>query len=267
MSGNQDSRRSTPAPAGDSGSDVRGGASGAKGSTAPRTKSTAIERPPSGAADAPPLFVDQPFPPYRFVPGVTPHPFAHAEGWGFGKERPPPPLLAPERWAENTPYLRGCDFFNRGWWWEAHEAWEDLWHVVEGHHPRQWQLLKGLIQLAACALQRERGIDGGAERLLLTALACLERVASGELPDFVDNDPASAGEGSPAGAIPSVETPPSANSPPPQTAYYCGLDLTALADEARARLSQPCPRVDGFYLRPAPLGAGSTNARSTPEDS
>jgi len=240
VSGERESGRDDPAPVGDGGDDARAGASGAAGggdsadaadNVAPRSKPTAIERPPSGAADAPPLFVDEAFPPYRFVPGVTPHPFAHADGWGYGSDRPPPPLLAPELWAENKAYLRGCDFFNRGWWWEAHEAWEDLWHVVEGHHPRQWQLLKGLIQLAACALQRERGVDKGAERLLVTAVACLERVASGEL-----------------------------------SAHYCGLDLAALADEARARLSQPCPRVDGFYLRPVPTDAGPTNARSNPED-
>ena len=248
MSDSQDSGRMDPRPAGEGAGDAPGGA-------APRPKPTAIERPPSGAADAPPLFVDEAFPPYRFVPGVTPHPFAHTDGWGYGTERPPPPLLAPEQWAENKAFLRGCDFFNRGWWWEAHEAWEDLWHVVEGHHPRQWDLLKGLIQLAACALQRERGIDKGAERLLVTAVACLDRVARGELPERTDNTAASPNEGSLAESL------------APQTAHYCGLDLAALADEARARLSQPAPRVDGFYLRPAALDADSANPRSTPDHS
>lgn len=193
-----------------------------------KPRKLAIERPPQGAPDAPALFVDEAFPPYRFVPGVTPHPFAHADGWGYGLERPKPPFLPPERWAEDQAFLRGCDFFNRGWWWEAHETWEDLWHVVEGRHSRLWLLLKGLIQLAACALQRERGVDKGAARLLGTATEYIEQVAADDQP---------------GGAEPAQ----SSSKP----ARFCGLDLLALSSEARERLGVPVARVDGFYLRPA----------------
>ena len=88
--------------------------------------------------------------------------------------RPPAPPYEPlERWRHSRPYLRGLDFFNRGWWWEAHETWESLWHVAEGRDEAQHELLKGLIQLAASALNRERGNDAGAERLLDTACAAL----------------------------------------------------------------------------------------------
>lgn len=237
---------------------------------------TPIERPPAGAPDAPALFIDEPFPPYRFVPGVTPHPFAHADGWGHGQERPVPPLMPPEQWSENHAYLRGCDFFNRGWWWEAHETWEELWHVVEGHHPRQWELLKGLIQLAACALQRERGIDGGAERLLHSALACFERVAgvalpqSGDAGTAVESDVEGKGRlrGSAAGPLCAGDASAGSHSAG-KTSRYCGLDLTSLADEARLRLSAPSVRVDGFYLRPAqinpPEDPPRDRTRPTPE--
>lgn len=179
-----------------------------------------LGRPVEGDPGAPPLFVDEPFPPYRFVPGKTPHPFAHAEGYGHGASRPVPELLPAERWKESTAYLRGCDFFNRGWWWEAHEVWEELWHVVEGHDLRQHRLLKALIQLSACALNRERGVGGGAERLLASSTAVLDELIA---------ESAASGESAPV---------------------LMGLRLDALRDEARARLGAPVERVEGFVLRP-----------------
>ncbi|GJM21407.1 MAG: hypothetical protein DHS20C15_13220 [Planctomycetota bacterium] len=169
-----------------------------------------LGRPVEGEPGAPPLFVDEPFPPYRFVPGKTPHPFAHAEGYGHGAPRPVPVFLPEDRWRENRAYLRGVDFFNRGWWWEAHEAWEELWHVVEGKDDRQHTLLKALIQLAACALNRERGVGGGAARLLASATAALDGLA-------------------------------------PAT-QLLGVDLVAMRGSAQALLVANVPQVNGFYV-------------------
>lgn len=166
-------------------------------------------------AGAPPLFVDEPFPPYRFVPGVTPHPFAHADGWGYGSERPAPPHHGPSDWATNTAFLRGCDYFNRGWWWEAHETWEELWHAAEDHDDAMRPLLQGLIQLAACALNRERGVDRGAERLLVSAA------------EYLDAARARADAG-----------------------VVAGLDLEALIRDARQLLAAPIPCVEGLFLVP-----------------
>ena len=155
------------------------------------------------------------FPPYRFVPGHAKHPFQPG-GYAAGERPAAPPYEPLDRWRVSQPYLRGLDFFNRGWWWEAHESWESLWHVCEGRDEAQHVLLKGLIQLAACALNRERGSDGGAERLLVTACEALEhaRLLAGR--DVLG-----------------------------------GLDLAALQREARERLAAPVARVDGFWLRPA----------------
>ena len=174
-----------------------------------------LGRPPAGGPDAPALHCpDEPFPPYRFVPGKSPHPFAHEGGWGRGLERSVLPFLARDAWETNAAYLCGIDFFNRGWWWEAHEVWEELWHVVEGKDAVQHDLLKGLIQLAACALNRERASDSGAARLLGTACNFLQRAEDASSPRLM------------------------------------GLDLPALRDEARRRLDGPIARVDGFYLLP-----------------
>lgn len=162
----------------------------------------------------PPRLSDEPFPPYRYVPGQAPHPFAHEGGWGYGTERPVPPDVTPENWQDSRAYLFGCDLFNQGWWWEAHETWEELWHVTKDGSPVWDSLLKGLIQLAACALNRERGVHAGATRLLASGTAAL--LASG------------AGQ-----------------------SQRCGLDLPALVAAAHAHLSEQAPPVPGLYLRPS----------------
>ena len=177
-----------------------------------------LGRPVEGAPDVPPrLAPDAAFPPYRFVPGKAPHPFAHEGGWGYGTERPVPPYTPPERWRECTNYLYGVDLFNAGWWWEAHETWEELWHVTQAESEGWTDLLKGLIQLAACSLNRERGVHGGANRLLVTAVQCLERVRDR---DAVDG-------------------------------RFCGLDVAWLIDAAREHLTDEAPAKPGLFLRPA----------------
>lgn len=174
-----------------------------------------IERPVEGAPDAPPRYLpDVPFPPYRFVPGHTPHPYRQPGGWAYGSDPPVPPYVPREEWTRDDAYLRGVDFFNRGWWWEAHEVWEGAWHVVEGRDRVHHDLLKGLIQLAGCALNRERGHDGPADTLLGTARALLGAVREAAGPRVM------------------------------------GLDLGRLDARALAALGAPTPRVDGLPLRP-----------------
>jgi len=175
-----------------------------------------LGRPVEGAPGAPALHLpEEPFPPYRFVPGVTPHPFAHPAGYMHGRQRPAPPFLPADRWAENRAFLRGVDFFNRGWWWEAHEAWEELWHVVEGKDDAQHLLLKALIQFAACALNLERGKDGPSARLLASSLDYLRQ----------------AGELTAADAL-------------------LGLSLSELPEVAAGHLVAGRSRIDGFTLVP-----------------
>jgi hypothetical protein len=141
------------------------------------SRPTPPERPAEGLPGAPALFLPkESFPPYRFVPGHAPHPFAHKGGYAYGQRPEAPPFRSSGQWKRNRAFLRGVDFFNRGWWWEAHEAWESYWHVTAGRDSQQHDLFKGLIQLAACALNRERRSDEGAGRLLFSAITLLEKV-------------------------------------------------------------------------------------------
>ena len=64
--------------------------------------------------------------------------------------------------------MKGADLFNRGLYWEAHEAWEQAW--VPDRHGQDRGFWKGLIQVAAgclhCTRRNRRGtlnkLRGGA---------------------------------------------------------------------------------------------------------
>jgi hypothetical protein len=109
----------------------------------------------------------RPFPPYAYLPGRDPHPTGDPRGHSFGRTEPPCCWLPPERWRDNADYLFGCDLYNAGFLWEAHEAWEGLWHASK-HDPDQAEFLQGLIQCAAASLkvlmQQPRGLEQLAER-------------------------------------------------------------------------------------------------------
>ena len=93
-----------------------------------------------------------PFPPYRHLPGVTPHPIKDPAGHSYGvDESTKPGVLSPESWRANEDYLYGVDLYNFAYWWEAHEAWEGLWHRAEDDYRL---FLQGLIQISAALIKR-----------------------------------------------------------------------------------------------------------------
>lgn len=107
------------------------------------------------------------FPPYRFLPGRDPHPTASPKGHSYLPPGTPEPAVeweSAEAWEKCEAYLYGWDLCNHAYWWEAHEAWEGLWHEVErGSLPHRF--LQGLIQVAACHLKLRLGRADGVERL------------------------------------------------------------------------------------------------------
>lgn len=129
--------------------------------------------PPPGPPDR---LSRRPFPPYRYVPGLHPHPVAHPDGHSFnpaGEHPAAGPLLPPEEWRESEDYLYGIDLYNHGYWWEAHEAWEGLWQQTD-KRGTQGHFLQGLIQLSAAHLKRHMGQDEGMRRLLERACEHLQ---------------------------------------------------------------------------------------------
>ncbi len=92
-----------------------------------------------------------PFPPYRHIPGVTPHPIRDPLGHSYGiEEELDDTPLPPEEWKQNEAYLYGVDLYNFAYWWEAHEAWEGLWHQAEDTYRL---FLQGLIQVSASLIK------------------------------------------------------------------------------------------------------------------
>jgi hypothetical protein len=78
--------------------------------------------------------------------------------YGMHAEIPEP--LDATRWQASRAYLYGMDLFNHGYYWEAHEAWEGLWHRA-GRQGMVADFLKGLIKLAAAGVKHREGIPRG----------------------------------------------------------------------------------------------------------
>lgn len=55
-------------------------------------------------------------------------------------------------------FHEGVGLFNEGEWFEAHEAWEDIWHMASGERKRFYQ---GLIQCAVTIEHMRRGNPRG----------------------------------------------------------------------------------------------------------
>ena len=115
------------------------------------------------------------FPPYRFVPGLNPHPKAHPQGHSYGVPEEKPTYLPPERWKENFPYLFGFDLYHQGYFWESHEVWECLWHLTRKEEA-EGQFLQGLIQNAAAQLKKHLEHEDAACRLSDEAIRRFEFV-------------------------------------------------------------------------------------------
>ena len=115
-------------------------------------------------------------PPYTFIPGgIHPHPTSDPLGHSFGRHDPRPAPLEPSRWRESPVFVRGLALFNAGYYWEAHEGWEDLWHASGRQGPTA-DLLKALIKIAAAGVKVRQGQPHGVRVHLERAVALLNEV-------------------------------------------------------------------------------------------
>ena len=132
------------------------------------------------------------FPPYRHVPGHTPHPRTDPAGHSHGLPEPASEELRQDNWHAHPAYLFGADLFNHAYWWEAHEQWEVLWHLA-GRQTSSGLYLQGLIQTAAALIKwhqgnrRGRGTLWGRGRGKLARVGAVQRVYMGlDLEDFIE---------------------------------------------------------------------------------
>ncbi len=119
-----------------------------------------------------------PLPPYSYVPGgLWPHPISSPEGHSSGHRPPLPNGIAPgEGWRESRDYLRGHALFDAGYYWEAHEVWEGLWHA-HGRKGPIADVLKALIKLAASGVKVREGNPRGVTTHARRAAGLFETVA------------------------------------------------------------------------------------------
>lgn len=128
------------------------------------------------------------FPPYAFLPGVDPHPTRDPRGHSFSEEpEGAAGYYEPDDWRANEDYLFGVDLYNHGFLWEAHEAWEGLWHSAK-HDELQAEFLQGLIQCAAGALKVRMQQPRGLARLTELGTARLELVHQREGATYMGAD-------------------------------------------------------------------------------
>jgi uncharacterized protein len=117
-------------------------------------------------------------PPYTYVPGVNPHPMSDERGHSYGHQEPRPEPLDEATYGTNATYLFAIDLFNHGYYWEAHEAWESLWHVAGRTGPTA-DFLKGLIKLAAAGVKLKEGRVEGVRRHAARAVELLSNARCG----------------------------------------------------------------------------------------
>lgn len=97
------------------------------------------------------LLPQRPLPDYAYLPGRLPHPVRDPAGHSYQVQ-----LVHPAADLDSEEFTWGCELFNHGYYWEAHEAWEGLWHVSDKGSPLR-SLLKALILLSAAGVKIREG--------------------------------------------------------------------------------------------------------------
>ena len=128
----------------------------------------------------PRLVPNEPFPPYSYVTGRFPHPITDPTGHSFGAVAVACTAPEPDLWRGCRLYLYALDLFNHGYYWEAHEAWEALWHA-SGRKGLIGDFFKGLIKLAAAGVKAREGRPEGVRTHGHRAAELFEHIAA-ELP-------------------------------------------------------------------------------------
>lgn len=106
--------------------------------------------------------------------------------------------LSTANWNSSPHYRYGIDLFNHGYWWEAHAAWEALWHAT-GHDTEAGRFLQCLIQCAGALFKRSQTTNKGAfvmgqkavtgfDRFPATYMGIAMHTFAGELLGFLKGD-------------------------------------------------------------------------------
>ncbi len=122
------------------------------------------------------------FPSYTYVPGQVPHPISDSQGHMFNQDSRLRML------SESEALQYGKHLFNHGFYWEAHEVWEQVWHM-RGRNGPAADFVKGLIKLAAAGVKCLEANSIGVHRHARRAQALFLSLNSADfLQDFAQTD-------------------------------------------------------------------------------
>jgi len=123
--------------------------------------------------DAPSRDEPSRLPPCSYVPGGPwPHPNRMKQACVEAiKETSGASAPRPEDVAASPLFRRGAELFDAGYYWEAHEAWEGLWHAA-GRRGATADVLRGLIKLAAAGIKVRERREGGVRTHARRAAEC-----------------------------------------------------------------------------------------------
>lgn len=103
----------------------------------------------------------EPLPPYSYVPGGPwPHPISSPEGHSYGQASSKNASADEPMGSQSPLFQRGVVLFNAGYYWEAHEVWEALWHAY-GRRGVLADVVRALIKLAAAGVKVREGQEHG----------------------------------------------------------------------------------------------------------
>ena len=131
--------------------------------------------PPEAPNENFPRLSQEPFPSYRFIPGINPHPMRDPDGHSYGQIETKHPYISPDKWQTIDDYLMGIDLYNYAYWWESHEKWEGIWHSTNKDSD-YGQFLQGLIQISAAFIKWHLHQHDGLTRLYQIGFSRLESV-------------------------------------------------------------------------------------------
>jgi hypothetical protein len=122
-------------------------------------------------------YTNKDLPPYKFIPGLAPHP--EKEGYLRGVTIEAGDFSA-SNYDSNETYLYAIDLFNLEYFWEAHVYWEVLWNYV-GRKTSHGYFLQALIKLAAAGVKSKQGHDQAVKGHENRALEHLDSVVESQL--------------------------------------------------------------------------------------
>ena len=112
-------------------------------------------------------------PHYTYIPGGPwPHPNRASKSPGdCSREASSGISRLPVDVAGSPRFRLGVELFDAGYYWEAHEAWEVLWHAAGRRGPTA-DVLRGLIKLAAAGIKVRERREGGVRTHARRAAEC-----------------------------------------------------------------------------------------------